>query len=150
MDIWLAGNLLTCDDNLAFVKQFRLAVVDTAARLRSGEGSPLPFAGLSPEGAHRGLMLRAGHDDETEADYQKRSQFRGLSWGPTTDNVTAHLFRDVDCLVITMQFVREEHLLKHPEYEGEVFVVRISTAEFVGLLEDLVALLDSGQKQDCA
>lgn len=147
VDLWVAGNRLTCDDNMAFAKQFRLAVLDTAARLRSGEGSSLPFAGLSPEATHRRLMLRAGDDDETGADYELRSQFRVLSWGPTTDNVTAHLFRNGDRLVITLQFWREEHLLKHPEHAGEVFVMEIPTAEFVGILEDLVAVLDGGQNQ---
>lgn len=33
---------------MAFTKQFRLAVLDTAARLRSGKDSALPFAGESP------------------------------------------------------------------------------------------------------
>ncbi|MFI6082566.1 hypothetical protein ACIBBB_16580 [Streptomyces sp. NPDC051217] len=28
VDLWAAGQWLTCDDNMAFVKQFRLAVFD--------------------------------------------------------------------------------------------------------------------------
>lgn len=145
VDLWADGKLLTCDDSMVFVGQFRRDVLDTAAWLRSGQGSPVPFDGLSPEATHRRLMHRAGADDESEADYELRSRFRALSWGPTTDNVTVHLFRDTDRLVLTVQFRREEHLFKHPEDAGEVFVVDIPTAQFVGILEDLVTVLDGGQ-----
>ncbi|MDG4857757.1 hypothetical protein P8605_06240 [Streptomyces sp. T-3] len=145
VDLWAAGKWLTCDDNSVFVSQFRRDVLATAAWLRSGQGSPLPFDGLSPEATHRRLIDRAGADDETEADYALRSQFRVLNWGPTTDNVTAHLFRDADHLALTLQFWRGEHLNKHPEDAGEVFVAEIPTMEFVGILEDLVAVLDDGQ-----
>ena len=143
VDLWAAGTRLTCHDSMAFVRQFRLAVLDTAAWLSSGQGSPLPFDGLTPEATHRRLMLRAGANDETEAEYEFRRRFRVLDWGPTTDNVTAHIFRDGDHLVFTLQFRRGEHLLKHPEHEGEVFVVEIPTVEFVEILEGLVAVLDS-------
>ncbi|MFB6783829.1 hypothetical protein ACFCX0_42730 [Streptomyces sp. NPDC056352] len=143
VDLWAAGKWLTCDDNMAYVPQFRRDVLDTAAWLRSGEGSPLPFAGLSAEATHRRLMQRAGDDDEPEADYQLRSRFRILLWGPTTDNVTAHLFHEEDHLVITLEFWREEHLLSHPEDAGAVFVVKIPTEEFIGILEGIAAALDA-------
>ncbi|MFE2546177.1 hypothetical protein [Actinacidiphila glaucinigra] len=147
VDLWAAGQWLTCDDNMAFVKQFRLAVLDTAMWLRSGQVSPPPFDGQSPAAAHRHLMLHAGDDDETEAEYELRSRFSTLHWGPTTDNVTAHLFRDGDRLAITLQFRREEHLRRHPEHAGEIFVAVIAAAELVGVLEDLVAVLDGRQNQ---
>lgn len=114
VDLWAAGQWLTCDDNMAFVEQFRLAVLDTAIRLRCGQGSPPPFDGLSPEAAHRRLMLHAGDDDETEAEYELRSRFSALRRGPTTDNVTAHLFRDGDRLAITLRFRRQHHLGGRP------------------------------------
>ncbi|MFD6182899.1 hypothetical protein [Streptomyces goshikiensis] len=68
---------------MAYVPQFRRDVLDAAAWLRSGGGSPLPFAGLSAEATHRRLMQRAG-DDEPEADYRLRGRFQVLLWGPTT------------------------------------------------------------------
>ncbi|MGW6869352.1 hypothetical protein ACWGHM_13615 [Streptomyces sp. NPDC054904] len=142
VDIWAAGQWLTCDDNMVFVRQFRRDVRDTAAWLRSGMASALPFDGLSPRATHRRLMLRAGADDETEADFELRSRFRVLDWGPTTDNVTTHLFRDGDGSLITLQFRRDEHLLKHPEHAGEVFGAKMPTAELVGILENLVDILD--------
>ncbi|MGQ4458417.1 hypothetical protein [[Kitasatospora] papulosa] len=141
VDLWAAGKLLTCDDNMAYVPQFRRDVLDTVAWLRSGEGSPLPFAGLSAEATHRRLMQRPGDDDEPEADYQLRSRFRVLLWGPTTDNVTAYLFREEDRLVITLSFWREEHLLSHPEDAGAVFVVEIPAEEFNEILEGIAAAL---------
>ncbi|WP_407917142.1 hypothetical protein [Kitasatospora sp. NE20-6] len=141
VDLWAAGKWLTCDDNMAFVGQFRRAVLDTADRLRSDGGLALPFDGSSPEATHRRLTLRAGTDDETEADYELRSRFRALAWGPTTDNVTAYLFGDGDRSVLTLQFWRKEHLTEHPEDAGEVFVAEIPTAELVGILDDLVAVL---------
>ncbi|MGC5004676.1 hypothetical protein ACLQ2L_19640, partial [Streptomyces sp. DT203] len=49
VDLWAAGKWLTCDDNMAYVPQFRRDVLDTAAWLQSGEGFSMPFAGLSAE-----------------------------------------------------------------------------------------------------
>ncbi|MEU0957060.1 hypothetical protein ABZ353_32740 [Streptomyces niveus] len=137
VDLWAAGQWLTCDDNMAFVKQFRLAVLNTAEWLRSGQGSPPPFTDLPPVATHRRLTLRAGDDDETEAEHELRGRFQALTWGPTTDNVTAYLFRDGDCLTITLQFWREP-----PEQAAEIFVAEIPVAEFAETLEDLVAVLD--------
>ncbi|MBT1187893.1 hypothetical protein HET69_28880 [Streptomyces sp. CJ_13] len=142
VDLWAAGNWLTCDDNVAYVPQFRRDVLDAAAWLRSGEGSPLPFAGVSAEATHRRLMQCSG-DDEPEADCQL-GPFRVLLWGPTTDNVTAFLFREEDRLVITLEFWREEHLLNHPEDAGTVFMVEIPAEEFVGILDGIAAALDAG------
>ncbi|WP_438318651.1 hypothetical protein ACSHWO_34560 [Streptomyces sp. HUAS TT3] len=127
--LWAAGKWLTCDDNMAYVPQFRRDVLDAAARLRSGDGFPLPFAGLSAEATHRRLMQDAG-DGESDGDHQLHGRFRALLWGPTTDNVTACLFREGDRLVLTFEFWREEHLLSHPEDAGAVFVAEIAAEEF--------------------
>ncbi|MFB7178856.1 hypothetical protein ACFCYI_14260 [Streptomyces sp. NPDC056257] len=142
VDLWVAGRWLTCDDNMAYVPQFRRDVLDTAAWLRSGGASPLPFAGLSAEATHLRLVQPAGDDDESEAEYELRSRFRVLLWGPTTDNVTAYLFREEDSLVITLSFWRQAHLLGHPEDAGAVFMVEIPAEEFVGILEGIAAALD--------
>ncbi|WP_232248177.1 hypothetical protein [Streptacidiphilus rugosus] len=146
MDLWAAEEWLTCDDNMAFAGQFRRGVLDTAAWLRTGQGSPLPFDGLSPQSTHRRLLRNAGTDDETEAEYELRTRFRALTWGPTTDNVIAHLFRDADRLLLTVQFWREEHLIKHPEDAGKVLVAEIPTVEFVTVLEDLAVVLAGGAR----
>ncbi|MFJ6052485.1 hypothetical protein [Streptomyces sp. NPDC092307] len=151
VDLWAAGKWLTCDDNMAYVPRFRRDVLDAVARLRSDADSSLPYAaGLSAEATHRRLGRYAGHegdegyDDESEAYDRMHGRFRGLLWGPTTDNVTAYLFREEDRLVITLEFWREEHLSRHPEDAGAVFVVEIPVEEFVGILEGIVAALDAG------
>ncbi|MFJ9647650.1 hypothetical protein [Streptomyces sp. NPDC101206] len=143
VDLWAAGKWLTCDDNMAYVPQFRRDVLDAAARLRSGDGFPLPFAGLSAEATHRRLMQDAG-DDESDGDHLLHGRFRALLWGPTTDNVTACLFREGDRLVLTFEFWREEHLLSHPEDAGAVFVAELPAEEFVGILEGIAAVLNTG------
>jgi hypothetical protein len=65
VDLLAADQWLTCDDNLVFVTQFRSAVADTADWVRSGHGSPLPIAGMSPAAVHRRLLagIRDGVDD---------------------------------------------------------------------------------------
>lgn len=119
VDLWAAGQWLTCDDNWAYVSQFRHTVQSDCAWLVAGGGSPTPFPGLSLAATHRRLLA----DSEG-----LREQWWFLLWGPTTDNVSAHLFRDGDHLTITLQFWRERHLRLHPEHVGVVFVVAIDTA----------------------
>ncbi|GAA1268070.1 hypothetical protein Psi02_09970 [Planotetraspora silvatica] len=138
VDLWVAGQWLTCEDNAAFVAQFRLSVAATADRVRSGGVSPLPFDG-SPAAAHRRLIDGISNFVE---DYERFWIFN--DWGPTTDNVLALLFRDGDQLVITSEFCREDHLSEHPEHAGTVFVAELQAGEFVGILEELVAVLDHG------
>lgn len=140
VDVWAAGQWLTCDDNMAFVPQFRRSVAETAAWLRAGHGAAVPYADLSAAAAHRRLIAGTGREEEDDA---LRSRFRVFGdWGPTTDDVEAFLFRHGERLEITWQFWREEHLLRHPAHVGMVFAVEIGAAELAGLLEDLVAVLD--------
>lgn len=148
VDLWAAGKWLTCDDNMAYVPQFRRDVLRTAAWLRSGGGSPVPFAGLSAEAAHRRLVYRMGEVNAPEADYRLRRGFQALLWGPTTDNLTACLFRAGDRLVVTLEFWREAHLINHPEDAGVVHAVEIQAAEFVGILEGVAAALDFSDSPD--
>lgn len=141
VDLWAAGQWLTCDDNTAFVPQFRRSVANTAAWLRAGHGAPVPFAGLSAPSAHRRLVAGTGHEDDDDA-LRRRFRFFG-DWGPTTDNVEAFLFRDSEGrLEVTCQFWREEHLRTHPAHVGRIFAVEIPAPELASLLEDLAAVLD--------
>ncbi|WP_460362113.1 hypothetical protein [Actinocorallia lasiicapitis] len=91
VDLWVADQRLTCDDNMALAKQFRHYVASTAVWVRSGEVPTRPFAGLSPGAIHR--RLHAGIMDG-EQEYEQFGFFHRWGWGPTTDNVTAFLWRD--------------------------------------------------------
>ncbi|WP_034262783.1 hypothetical protein [Actinospica robiniae] len=140
VDLWAAGQWLTCDDDTAFVPQFRIAVADTADRLRTGHGAAAPFAGLSAAAAHRRLIAGSGQEEQDDV-LRRRSQFFDR-WGPTTDNLMAFAFRDGDRLELTWQFWREEHLRSHPEHVGVVFVLDIQATEMTSILDELLAALD--------
>ena len=139
VDLWVAGQWVTCDDNVVYVKQFRRDAADTALWLRSGHGASVPFAGLSPVAVHRRLVAGSGCEQD---DDELRRRFRAFDrWGPTTDNVLAFLFRQGEQLTITVQFWREEHLCEHPGHAGTVFALEIRAGELVEILEGLVAVL---------
>ncbi|QKW23423.1 hypothetical protein HUT16_33930 [Kitasatospora sp. NA04385] len=145
VDLWAAGQWLTCDDNAAFVAQFRFALAREADWLRTGGGPPPPWPDLSPEANHRRLPGGTATPDGEAAG--SPDHHRALDWGPTTDNLIAALFRDGDHLTLTFQFWREDHLLRHPEHAGRVFTVELPTAEFVGLLDRARAALDDTAQQ---
>ena len=131
VDLWAAGRWLTCDDNTAFVPQFVMSVRSTLDWLRWGCDLSVPFPGLSPAEAHRRLL---------DLDDGSRQRFWFPLWGPTTDNVTGHVFRVGDRLVITFEFWREEHHI--PEELGRVFVAELPEAEFLDVLERMLAELE--------
>ena len=133
VDLWAADRWLTCDDNIAFVPQFCGSVRGTLSWLRSWCDLSLPYAGLSAAETHSRLL---------SVDDGSREQFWFPLWGPTTDNQTGHIFRVGDRLVLTFEFWRESHPV--PEERGAVFVVELPEAEFVGILKEMLALLESG------
>ena len=130
VDLWAAGQWLTCDDNAVYVPQFRHYVGLTLNQLPA---DAVPFPGLSPADAHRRFLA----DDDGSGE-----SFRFFDgWGPTTDNVTSFLFRHNGGLVLTAEFWRQSHLRAHPEHAGVVFTADIPTDELIGILEGLVAAL---------
>jgi hypothetical protein len=132
VDAWMAGQWLTCDDNLAYVPQLRWCLQRDRVRLESAEVPPSPFPGLSPSAVHRQLL--AGDDG-------LREQWCFLERGPTTDNVLAHVFRESGYLVITVEFRRDEHLQRCPEHTGAVFASEITAEELAGILQNAAAAL---------
>lgn len=136
VDLWAADQWLTCDDNSGYVPAFRRAVSNTADAVRAGHGSALPFTGLSPAATHRRFLAAT-----TDEDALFREQFWIFyGWGPTTDNLTAFLFRDGDNLTLTFKFWRE-----HDPRCGEVFVAEFQAGAFAGVLDELVAILGRDQ-----
>ncbi|MER7764560.1 hypothetical protein [Streptomyces sp. NPDC097619] len=160
VDLWAAGRWLTCDDNMVYTPAFRREVLAAAAWLRSGAGLPVPFSGLSAEAAHRRLVPRPGHDGDdgdaggagAELGDALRGRYRALLWGPTTDNLIAHLFREEarekareeDRLTITLEFWREDHLREHPEDAGTVFVAELPVEELLTVLDAVATALGAG------
>ncbi|WP_198653843.1 hypothetical protein [Actinocorallia populi] len=141
VDLWAAGQWLTCDDNMAYVDQFRHAVARTATWVRSGPVPVRPFD-MSPAAVHRRLLAEIM---DGEQEYERFGFFGRWGWGPTTDNVTSFLWREEDGLVITLEFWREAHLLKHPEQAGTVFVAELQAVELTGILEETATALGHGQ-----
>jgi hypothetical protein len=136
VDAWAAGQWLTCDDNMAYVPQLKPTLQLDHVRLDAIRDSPIPFPGLSPTATHRRLLA-----DESGL----RESWRFLDWGPTTDNVLAHLLPDRGHLVMTVGFWREEHLRHHPEHAGTVFAAEIEAEELADILQGAVAALDRAQ-----
>jgi hypothetical protein len=135
VDVWAAGQWLTCDDNVAYAAQLQQSMRRDLARLGSLNDSPFPFPCLSPAAGHRQLLADEG---------ELREGWQFLEWGPTTDNVLAHLLPDGNHLAITVSFWREEHLRRHPEHAGAVFVTEIAAEELAGILQGAIAALVRG------
>jgi uncharacterized protein (TIGR02996 family) len=130
VDLWAAGRWLTCDDNNASLAQFCGSVETTLEWLRSGPDLTLPFPGLSPEETYRRLY---------ELDDGSRERFQFLCWGPTTDNVSALLFRRDGHLLITFKFWRETH--PNAEERGVIFVAELPESELLDTLEQMAHAL---------
>lgn len=141
VDLWAANRWLTCDDNSAFISQFCGSVRRTINWLNSPytshEGGPynlsLPFPNLSPVETHRRLL---------ETDDGLRERYWFPHWGPTTDNVLGLLFRVVNNVVLTFEFSRVTH--HAPAELDEVFTAELPEGELVQVLEQMLAILESG------
>lgn len=133
VDLWAAGRWLTCDDNIAFVPGLCMDASDTLDWLRSGCDLSPPYAGVSLAETHRRLL---------EVDDGSREQFWFPMWGPITDNILGHLFRNGELLSITLEFWRETH--QPPDERGAVFVAEIPEDELVNVLEQMILALGCG------
>ena len=130
VDLWAAGRQLSCDDNDTFVPAFCLSVEATITSLLSDNDRSLPSPELSLEENHRRLW---------EAEYEDRSPYRFLSWGPTTDNLSALLFRRGSTAIITFEFWRESH--PRSDEVGRVFTCELPERELLRSLHEAVCLL---------
>ena len=131
VDLWAAGRWWTCDDNIAYLPQFCMSVQDSIRWLRSGCDLTQPFPHADAAEAHRRLLA---------IDDGSREQFWFPRWGPTTDNVTAHVFRVGDRLAIPFEFWRPAH--PQPEELGKVFVAELPEVELVSVLEQMLTVLE--------
>lgn len=141
--LWAAGHWLTCDDDTVYVPQFRHSLGRTLAWLRSGPDLRPPFPGLSPaENFQRVLAADTPADAPSAADAADAPTDwpPAMPWGPTTDNLRTMLFRvGPGHLALAFQFWREDH--HDPAERGVVVVAELPEAEYIGVLEDLLAAL---------
>jgi hypothetical protein len=131
-DLWAAGRWLTCDDNTVCVAQLCMSVRGSISWLRWGCDLTQPFAEVDAAEAHRRLLA---------VDDGSRERYWFPLWGPTTDNISAHVFRAGDRLTIPFEFWRKTH--HRPEELGVVFVAELPEVELVRVLEDMLAALES-------
>ena len=96
-----------------------------------------PYPDLSPADNHRRLCA------ETKAgDNGTYLRYRFLDWGPTTDNVSAHLFLADGVASIPFSFRRESH--HDPSERGQVFVAELPERELVQVLHKTAWALAAG------
>ncbi|MFC4071347.1 hypothetical protein [Actinoplanes subglobosus] len=128
VDLWAGGQLLTYDDNIAYLPSFRFSIRTSADQMRRRALPPNPYPGLEPAEAFQRL-----HDDQTGS----REECWLMQWGPTTDGVILYAYLDGgDNLVLLFSFWRPDH----PDRD-RVHTARIPAGEFTGTLD---AALGSG------
>jgi len=130
VDIYAAGRWLTCDDCTPHLASFTDCLMRTVAFLLTDgvEGQfRRPFPELSPADNHRRLRADAKAGDNIEY-----LAYRFMDWGPTTDNVSAHLFISDGIASIPFSFWRPGH--HDPSELGQVFVAELPLRELMRVL----------------
>lgn len=130
VDLWGAGQWLTSTDNNVYIPQFRHGVQKSIGQLLAGVDLSPPFPDLSISETHRRLIER---DDDF------RWQFCFLNWGPTTDDVSAHMFRVGSQIFISLEFVRPQHL--EPDKLEKIFVAELPESELLSVLKQVTDAL---------
>lgn len=130
VDIYAAGRWLTCDDSHAYLPHFADCMMQAVARLLdddAGERFRRPYPELSPADNHRRLSAEADAGDNGAY-----LRYRFMDWGPTTDNVSAHLFVSDGIASIPFSFWRPDH--HDPSELGQVFVAELPERELTRVL----------------
>ena len=130
VDVFAAGRWLTCNDSHAYLPHFTDCLMRAVAQLLDDdveERCRRPFPELSPADNHRRLSADAEAGDNNEY-----LRYRFMDWGPTTDNVSAHLFVSDGIASIPFSFWRPEH--HDPSELGQVFVAELPARELTRVL----------------
>lgn len=124
VNVFAAGIHLTCDDNTVYLPQFLGSLTSDLDRLISpydDKRDSFPYPDLSPMENHSQLLA------EAESYNSAYLLHRFMDWGPTADNVSMTLFRDVNMVTLPFSFWRDSHHDK--EQLGQVFVATIGIDE---------------------
>jgi hypothetical protein len=131
VDVWAADRWLTCDDNLAFLPSFTASVAGTLGWLLTYSDAfslRRPHPELSVADNHRRLLVYAEAGDNRD-----HLTYRFMcNWGPTADNVMAHVFLEGRRAYLPFSFWREHH--HDPSELGQVFVVELPEREVLWVL----------------
>lgn len=130
VDICIAGRSVCCDDNVVFVPAFVRCLQSDLDRLAGGVDPTPPPRQRTASDAHR--WCRADTTGLAE-------RYWFVHWGPTTDNLSTHLFHIADQLVITSQFWRGHMSI---EDRNDVFVAELSLLELQDVLAAAIQALD--------
>ena len=140
VDIYAAGRWLTCDDCNAYVPALTHCLMAAVARLLDDdveERFRRPYPALSPADNHRRLSADAEAGDNNEY-----LRYRFMDWGPTTDNLSAHLFISDGIASIPFSFWRPDH--HDPSELGQVFVAELPARELTRVLHQAAWELATG------
>jgi hypothetical protein len=130
VDVYAAGHWLTCDDSHAYLPHFTQCLMREVSALLDDDSRgrfTRPYPELSPADNHRRLRAEARDGDNRAHLYH-----RFMDWGPTSDNVSAHLFVGDGIASIPFSFWRPEH---HDRSElGQVFIAELPERELLRVL----------------
>jgi hypothetical protein len=133
VEIWAAGQHLSCDDSWAYLPVFCTDLDWSIAAILTDRDRSLPWPELSPAETHRRLY---------NIDDGKREQFWDLlHWGPTTDNVSPLLFQRGQNVILTFEFWRPTH--HNPADLGKIFTVELPERELLRVLHGASVFLRS-------
>lgn len=130
VDIIAQNRYLSCDDNSVYLPQFISSVEQEIENLEKKN-----YATYEKNHEHKSVVEihKLMMEDENEEMF---SLHRFMSWGPTTDNITAFLFVHNNELILSYEFWREGHEVK--EEINHVFYLKVEKCELIGLLNKLL------------
>ena len=101
VDVYAAGQLLTTIDNVAYIPTFISSVNDDLEWAMSDpitERGLIPFPELDIIENHKKILELAKYDNKLHLLH------RFMDWGPTSDNISVHMFRNDGLAYIPFSF----------------------------------------------
>ncbi len=143
VDIWLGGQLITCDDNTAYLGTFKVDLRHDLKRISDFSQFTHLFDDKTPKEVHQFIYSTrdehsVNHNIFDDSVYPAH-QFMG--WDAITDNVTAFLVDWDSCLNVTWSFWRADH--HEPENINVINAISLSKHEVFNVIEDVLNYLDS-------